>query len=495
MKYDCLIIGGGVSGITSAIIMAKKGYRTAILEKSDSIGPTIRGFEREGLYFDSGFHYTGGLNEGEPLDIFFRYLGLSSKLEKFSFDENGFDSFRCLQPAFDLLFPYGYDRIRERFAQIFPEDSRAIDDYLNTVRRIYHSQPYINLDIDMDSLGLQSIHGPSLKEFLDGMTDNGMLKRILSMHSLLYGVSPEEAPFSLHAFVAGSYYESVNTIKGGGLALANAFNARLHELGVDVYCGSEVTEIFLCDDNSLSGVRYGEDNILNCQICVSTIHPQALIKILPDSAFRPFYRKRIQLLEDTCSAIIVYARSTHLLDILDRTNFFLFPGTSFHNHQISGPVEQKPMFIARARPDKGKTQQDGCIIICPAPNLGSEPWTTSFQTDNSVSYNSLKDFWSSKIIAHVEASYPEFRGNLSLLDCATPLTLKNFTNSPFGSLYGVKHKIDQYNPVPLTKIKDLVLAGQSITAPGIFGATVSGFVACGSIMGHETMIKELRKCA
>ena len=280
MKYDCLIIGGGVSGMTSAIIMAKKGYHIAILEKSHSTGPTIKGFEREGLYFDSGFHYTGGLNEGEPLDIFFRYLGLSSKLEKFSFDENGFDSFRCLQPAFDLLFPYGYDRIRERFAQIFPEDSRAIDDYLNTVRRIYHSQPYINLDIDMDSLGLRSIHGPSLKEFLDGMTDNGMLKCILSMHSLLYGVSPEEAPFSLHAFVAGSYYESVNGIQGGGLSLGKAFDARLKELDVDVYCGSEVKEIFLNEDNSIRGLRYGDDNILNCRTCVSTIHPQALVKIV-----------------------------------------------------------------------------------------------------------------------------------------------------------------------------------------------------------------------
>ena len=55
--------------------------------------------------------------------------------KKFPFDENGFDSFRCLQPAFELLFPYGYDRIRERFAQVFPEDSAAIDDYLSAVRR------------------------------------------------------------------------------------------------------------------------------------------------------------------------------------------------------------------------------------------------------------------------------------------------------------------------------------------------------------------------
>lgn len=494
MKYDCLIIGGGVSGMTSAIIMAKKGYHTAILEKSHSTGPTIKGFEREGLYFDTGFHYTGGLNEGEPLDIFFRYLGLSSKLEKFSFDENGFDSFRCLQPAFELLFPYGYDRIRERFTQIFPEDSGTIDEYLNTVRRIYHSQPYINLDINMDSLGLPSIHGPSLKEFLDGMTDNGMLKCILSMHSLLYGVSPEEAPFSLHAFVAGSYYESVNGIQGGGLSLGKAFDARLKELDVDVYCGSEVKEIFLNEDNSIRGLRYGDDNTLYCRTCVSTIHPQALVKIVPDSAFRPVYRKRIHALEDTCSAFILYTKSSLPLNALDRTNLFLFPDIHFRNHQGSDSVEEKPMFIASARPVNGKTRQDGCVIICPAPNLGTELWTTSLQANNSDSHTSMKDNVSNSILAHVEASYPELQGKLTRVDCATPVTLKNFTNSPFGSLYGVKHKIYQYNPMPLTKIKDLVLAGQSITAPGIFGATVSGFVACGSILGHETLMKDLREC-
>ena len=172
------------------------------------------------------------------------------------------------------------------------------------------------------------------------MTNNEMLKCILSMHCLLYGVSPEEAPFSLHAFVAGSYYESVNGIQGGGLSLGNAFDARLKELGVDVYCGSEVKEIFLNEDNSISGVRYGDDNTLYCRTCVSTIHPLALVKIVPDSAFRPVYRKRIHRLDDTCSAFILFAKSSLPLNALDRTNLFLFPDINFCNRQGSGPVEE-----------------------------------------------------------------------------------------------------------------------------------------------------------
>lgn len=494
MKYDCVVIGGGISGMTSAIIMAGKGYHTAILEKSHSLGPTVRGFERHGLFFDTGFHYTGGFSDGEPLDIFFRYLGLSDRLEKRPFSEKGFDSLRCLRPSFEFLFPCGYDRIREQLAHVFPKDLAAIDTYLEATRTLYHSQSYINLDLDIDPASFGSVHGASLKTFLDGITSNKMLKCVLSMHCLLYGVVPEEAPFALHAFVAGSYYESANSVRGGGSALVEAFETRLRELGVDVYCGCDVTEILLHDDNSVSGVRCGEDDLLPCQRCISTIHPQALIGILPDSGFRPFYRKRIQALEDTCSAVIVYARSSYPLDALEGTNLFLFPEAGVRDDQLFGPVEEKPIFIARAGRLDGTSRDDGCIIICPVPHLRSKPLANNAGGDDPPGGYPLKDEWGRRIIAHVEASYPEFDGNLTMVDCATPLTLQKFTNSPFGSLYGVKHKIDQYNPVPLTKVKGLVLAGQSIIAPGVFGATASGFLACGSIIGHSTIIKELRQC-
>ena len=38
------------------------------------------------------------------------------------------------------------------------------------------------------------------------------------------------------------------------------------------------------------------------------------------------------------------------------------------------------------------------------------------------------------------------------------------------------------------------LAGQAVTSPGILGAVLSGFMACGNILGHERLIKELKAC-
>jgi len=48
--------------------------------------------------------------------------------------------------------------------------------------------------------------------------------------------------------------------------------------------------------------------------------------------------------------------------------------------------------------------------------------------------------------------------------------------------------------LPLTRLGNLFLAGQSIVAPGVLGAMISGFVACGSIIGHELLRKDLKRC-
>ena len=52
----------------------------------------------------------------------------------------------------------------------------------------------------------------------------------------------------------------------------------------------------------------------------------------------------------------------------------------------------------------------------------------------------------------------------------------------------------QYNPGSATRIRGLFLAGQAVTSPGILGAVLSGFLACGNILGHDRLRKELAAC-
>ena len=495
MKYDCAVVGGGVSGMTAALIMAGRGYRTALVEASPKTAPTIRGFKRRGFFFDTGFHYTGGLNEGEPLDIFFRFLGLAGKIEKYPLDEEGFDTFRCLNPSFEFRFPSGYGRIRDRLVGAFPEETAAIDKYLDGVKRVYHSQLYIDLSVSPEGAGAAFADGRSLKEFLDELTADEMLKCILSMHCLLHGVSPEEASFAFHACVAGSYYESAHGIRGGGLSLSEAFDARLRETGIDLFCGTEVSGILLSEDRSIKGIRFAGGGSLECGICVSTVHPGQLLSLVPAEAFRPIYRKRLETLEDTCSAVIIYGELDRTPAGLDRKNVLLFPFPKFPDMERDGPVTEKPFFIARAPQDFHGSAGEGFVIICPVPNMASDGAPAALSGSDPGAYRSYKEKMSTGIVAHIESSCPEFKGRIKRVECATPLTLRRYTHSPAGGIYGAKHMVDRQNLLPVTRIKNLLLAGQAITAPGILGAIVSAFLACGSVLGHDRLREELKAWA
>lgn len=495
MKYDYAVIGAGVSGMSAAIILSQKGYRTALIEKSDTTGTTIRGFTRHGVFFDTGFHYTGALGKGEPLDRLFRYIGISGKIVRIPFDRNCVDLFRCLEPSFEFSCPCGLENIRSRLNDAFPRESEAVTAYLQLIWDAYQRLPYINLDREMTSSVFPfGIHEESLGEVLDRLTANTLLKSVLSMHCLLHGVPPEEVPITNHACVVAPYYESAHGIAGGGRRLAEAFGERLHETGVDVYCRSRADEILLSDTRHITGIRLEDGNIIECTGSIVTVHPNSLLEIVPDHTFRPAYRANLAKLEDTSSAIILFGICREPLEILRHTNIFAFPSIRTTFCAREGIIEGSPLFITGTRTESTQDGADGFIAICPVPNVKNAFWSQCHTPNPGGDYDRFKEEITNRLRTYIEAVIPELKRNISFAECATPCTLMKFMNSPTGSLYGVKHKMGQLNPIPLTKIKNLYLAGQAVTAPGIMGAVISAFLACGYIVGHEALRKELKQC-
>ena len=494
MKYDYVVIGAGVSGMSTAIILAKRGFDVALVEKSRKTAPLIRGFTRNGTYFDTGFHYTGSLGQDEILDVFFRYLGLADQLVRVPYDPEGFDIFRSLNGGFEFRFPYGYDRIRKKFYETFPAEKNALDTYLQAVKVTYNSFPYISLNEDAAPAGIQNrAHGQSLKEFLDRLTDNRVLKAVLSMHCMLHGVPADEIPFVNHACVVGPYYESVHGIRGGGLSLAKAFETQLKILGVDVYCGQGASKIRLSYDSTPAGVRLEDGQELDCRGCVSTVHPSKFLGLIPESFFRPAYRKRLKRLEETGSANILYAGCNSPPELLGHANILVSSDLNISGLRETDPLENRPVFISCARPTGAGTAKHGLTAICPASSSQTNRWSDSMTGKRPPDYIDYKEEIAAKLCQSIGAVCPELIEKISFTECATALTLRDYSHSPFGSLYGVKHKVGQYNPLPLTKAKGLFLAGQAIAAPGILGAVVSAFLVCGIIIGHYRVLKELKK--
>ena len=58
-KYDVIIIGSGISGLTSGILLAKEGKKVLILEKHFKAGGWTHTFKRDNYEWDVGIHYIG----------------------------------------------------------------------------------------------------------------------------------------------------------------------------------------------------------------------------------------------------------------------------------------------------------------------------------------------------------------------------------------------------------------------------------------------------
>ena len=491
MTYDSIIIGAGLSGLTCGLLLAKSGRKVLIVEQHPEPAPVVRGFSRQGIYFDSGFHYVGGMGEGGPLRHLTKHLGLADKLELFPFAAEGFDCLRIEGKADDMLLPVGLTRIKDCLTGKFPALKLQIEDFLNDIEQRWCDFPYLDLDKNFGGSDLKSVHEQSLAQRLEDFSAAPGLQTLLSMHSLLYGVSPQDASVTLNAQVAGSYYHSVHGIAGGGRSLVNAYLERLAETGTTLRCRAEVRRIIVADGR-VAGVQLVDGEIICAPEVVATCNPALVPALVPPGALRPAYRKRLTDLQQTPSALILYARCSVPTPFLRCKNLFLCSQPGILTVALQSRLEERPMYLAGADYCRDTGGVKGIIAIVPTSMDEVAAWNNASQR-RCRQYLEWKKQMTGRLVRHLAAVVPEL-GELEPLDLATPLTLQDYSRAPQGAIYGVGRFLGQHNPQPQTRLPGLYLSGQAVGGPGLLGTIVAGYYTCGTMTDHELLRGELRAC-
>ena len=480
--------------MTSALLLAGNGQRVCLVESFPLLAPTVRGFSRQGVQFDTGLHYLGALGDGHPLDIYLRHLGIADQLIKVPYNSAGFDRFIDERNGKVFDIPCGFDAFTKKLTQDFPMEAEVVKQYVAAVRKVLESSSFLNFKKPFDLTNEINAGMGTLKQFLDNQTSDTTLKGILGYPSLLYGTPPGKASFATHAQVAGSYILSTYALKGGGNALVKAYEKRLDEVAVAIMCNRQVHSIEVGSDRTVHGVVLNDGQRFETNSCVWTAHPAGLISATPDHAFRPAFKKRLATLKDTTSALMLFGISNIPIPELEGCNIILWPGTSIDaNLRGELSIDQSVIFLSSALdPISGKT---AITAIAPQKYSDYAPWHKSRLGNRPKTYIAHKQSMLDQFEKELLRRVPSLSDHVQFVDGATPLTLRDYCATPTGSMYGLLHSVEQFNPAPITKVKGLTLAGQGIVAPGALGAIVSAYLTCGIILGHDTLHNQLRQIA
>ena len=231
---------------------------------------------------------------------------------------------------------------------------------------------------------------------------------------------------------------------------------------------------------------------------IYTGHPASLLPKVPGGVFRPAYRKRLEGLANSLSMFAVFGRSEKQLNPFDGPlNHYVLPvGHDVLTSSSNTPLHLRPMMMTGTRTRSGQSlQQDsnGIILLRLGYWQDVEQFSSSNPSTRPEEYKAYKKTIGSEMVDVARKRWGRLTGEIETLAVGTPLTFRDELNAPEGCAYGAMHCLDQFNPDVRTRLPGLYLAGQSTLMTGVAGASISGLVAAGEILGLESLWEEIKK--
>lgn len=435
--YDAIVIGAGMSGLMGANILSRTGRRVLVLERQPRIGGMLQGFSRQGVTFNTGLHYVGGLGPGESLEWLFRYHGLLD-LPWVRCDAGE----EVVLNGTSFLVPCGSDFVAG-MARQFPGQEPALRAYEKALRAVCgHIR-----DLSFDR---QPLYGRSAASFLEETVPDPLLRKVLSSMGMRTALRPESLSFYEYAQIHGSFLQSAWRLDGPSSLPAETLAEQIRARGGEIRTGAAVTGI------ASGRVRTAEE-CYEAPVILSTLLPSATVALTED--LRDSYRRRVAALETTSGVFTLHLS-------LDSQRI------PYVNHGIS---------------------LDGKVFIHqgPASQMEIIVPVSDWPAGRGADYEKWKADMAADALDRAETRFPGLRTAVQAQYTSSPLTWERFTGS--ASAFGVRKDCRSVLTTvlsPRTPVEGLYLAGQSIGLHGLLGVSMGVLAALGTMYGKEMIQNE-----
>ncbi|RZJ69684.1 MAG: NAD(P)/FAD-dependent oxidoreductase [Flavobacterium sp.] len=500
-KYDVVIIGSGLGGLVSAIILAKEGYSVCVLEKNNQFGGNLQTFVRDKTIFDTGIHYIGGLGEGENLYKYFKYIGIMDDLKLKRMDTDAYDIISFGDDDREYPHAQGYENFVNQLKEYFPDEEENLKAYCDMLVSMCDSFPLYNLSNNPDGYNSELLT-INAKKYIDELTQNEKLRAVLAGSNFLYAGIEDKSPLYVHALSVNSYMQSSWRCINGGSQITKQLIKQLKKYGGETYKYKEVTG-FGFEGDDLVSAKTKDGSEYFGDMFISNIEPKTTLKLVGENRFRKSFYSRVQNLENVGSAFSLY--------LVFKPETFKYMNHNYYHFKDSSRVwktaectdESWPEgYMASMNVTANQDEWAESMTLITFMDFNEvKQWehthnTTAEKEDRGEAYEEFKQRKTEQFLAEVEKKFPGIRDCIRSVHTSTPLSYRDYIGGQNGNLYG--YVKDSNNPMKTfisakTKLKNLYLTGQSINMHGVLGVTIAAVVTCSEILGKEYLVDKINR--
>jgi phytoene dehydrogenase-like protein len=264
-KYDTIIVGGGIAGLTSAAYLSRAGQKVLLIEKNMECGGLVNSFIRDGFQFDSGVR---ALEDAGIIFPMLKDLGIKLDVVKSKVTLGIENEFLHIEDLSSLL------KYRTLLIKLYPECDGEIDKVLKVIRKImkhmdvlYGIENPVFKDLKHDrefifrkllpwlprfifTVGKINNMNMPVEEYLTTIVKNTSLRDIISQH--FFKNTPTFFALSYFSLYLDYFYP-----KGGIGKLPEALKNKILECGGEIKTETKIIEIvadksLLKDQNNIS---------------------------------------------------------------------------------------------------------------------------------------------------------------------------------------------------------------------------------------------------
>ena len=454
-RYNVVVIGSGLGGLTSANRLARSGHTVLLLEHHHQLGGLATWFKRKGHIFDVSLHgFPHGMVKTCRKYWNREIMESIVQLKNIVFDN----------PQFSLTTTFDRQDFTSILINDFKISQATINDFFNTVASMNF--------YDDQSMSTREL----FEKFFPGRDD---VHRLLMEPITYANGSTLEDPAITYGIVFSNFMnKGVFTFKGGTDHLIGMMAEELVKNGVTICKNSKVDRI-VTEGGKVRGVQVGErfiaaDSVVSNSGILNTIYDLTGKDAFPAEFLDKV--KTVRVNTSSCQVYIGIKKEETINDIGDL--LFVSAAEQFSSDELLDMHTRSrtfSLYYPKTRPAHNR------FTVVASMNGRFDDWDRL----NESEYNTEKQAMIERTLINLERYIPGVRQKIDWLEAATPKTIQRYTLHTKGTSFGTKFEGLDISRSIFKAVPGLFHVGSvGIIMSGWLGAINYGVIVANDVDGY-----------